>query len=52
MTQGYPLVMIACGIGVLHLIREIQDAHLRVTQPWCTDDAGAGKNFGSILEHF
>ena len=52
MTQGYPLVMIAYGIGVLHLIRELQDSHLRVTQPWYADYAGAGGKFGNILEHF
>ena len=34
MTQGDPLVMIAYGIGVLPLIREIWGAQPRVTQPW------------------
>ena len=41
-TQGYPLAMIAYGIGVLPLIREVWDAHPRVTQPCYADDAGAG----------
>ena len=50
-TQGDPLAMIAYGIGVLPLIRELQDAHLRVTQTWYVDDAGAGGTFQHILEH-
>ena len=44
--------MIAYGIGVLHLIREISNAHPRVSQPWYADDAGAGGTFQQILEHF
>ena len=51
-TQGDPLAMIAYGIGVLPLIRELQGAHPRVTQPWYADDAGAGGTFQQILEHF
>ena len=30
-SQGYPLVMIVYGIGVLPIIRELQDAHPLVT---------------------
>ena len=41
-TQGDPLSMIAYGIGILPLIRELQNAHPRVTQSWYDDDAGAG----------
>ena len=52
MNQGYPLYMIAYGIGVLPLIRDIRGANPRVTQPWYADDAGAGGGFGHILEHF
>ena len=37
--------MIAYGIGVLPLIRELREAHPRVTQPWHADDAGAGGTF-------
>ena len=46
-TQGDPLAMIAYGIGVLPLIRELRYAQPRVTQPWYTDDAGAGGNLGT-----
>ena len=50
-TQGDPLVMIAYGIGVLLLIRELQGAHPRVTQPWYADDTGSGGKFPHILVH-
>ena len=36
--------MIAYGIGVLPLIRELQDAHPCVTQTWYADDARAGED--------
>ena len=38
--------------GVLFLIRELCNAHPRVTQPWYADDAGAGGMFQQILEPF
>ena len=41
-TQGVPLAIIAYGIGVLPIIREIQGANTWATQPWYTDDTGAG----------
>ena len=44
--------MIAYGIGVLPLIRELRNAQPRVTHPWYADDAGAGGTFQQILEHF
>ena len=44
-TQGEPLAMIAYGIGVLPLIRELRDYHPCVTQPWYANDAGAGGTF-------
>ena len=33
-NQGDPLYMIAYSIGFLPLIRELRDAHPRITQPW------------------
>ena len=51
-TQGDPLAMIAYGIGVLPLIRELQNAYPRVTQPWYADDAGAGGAFQKVQAHF
>ena len=50
-TQGYPLAMIAYGIGVLPLIRDLRGAHHRITQPWYADDARAGGKFPHILTH-
>ena len=40
--QGDPLAMIAYGIGVLLLIRELRGEHPRETQPWYADDAWTG----------
>ena len=51
-TQGDPLAMIAYGIRVLHLIRELWGAHPQVTQSWYADDAGAGGKLQQILEQF
>ena len=51
-TQGGPVAMIAYGIGVLPLIRELRDAHPRVTQPWYNYDAGAGGTFQQVQAHF
>ena len=47
-TQGDPLAMITYGIGVLPLIRELQDTHPRATQPWYADDTGAGTSPGLL----
>ena len=51
-TKGDPLAIILYVIGVLPLIRELRSAHPRVTQPWYSDDVGAGGTFQQILEHF
>ena len=44
--------MTAYGIGVLPIIRELRNAHPRVTQLWYADDTGAGGAFQQIQEHF
>ena len=43
--------MIAYGIGVLLLMRELWVARPRVIQPWYADDAEAEGKFTKILEH-
>ena len=45
-TQGDPLSMIAYGIGVLSLIRDLRRARSCVTQTGYADDAGAGGGGG------
>ena len=51
-TQGDPLAMVMCGLGLLPLIRilkaEVPDLH----QPWYADDAGAGGRFQNIRLYF
>ena len=43
--------MIAYGIGFLTHIRELREAHPRVTQMWYADEAGAGGTFHHIMAH-
>ena len=52
MTQGRGLAMIAYGIGVLSFIRDIREAHTRVTHPWCADYAKVWVTCERILDHF
>ena len=40
MTQGGPLTMIAYGIGILSLIKNLKQEIPDVTQPWYADDSG------------
>ena len=51
-TQGDPLVMISYGIGVLPLIRELWNAHPRVTEPCYADDVKVGGAFQQVQAHF
>ena len=44
-------MMIAYGIKFLVLIRELKDAHPKVSQPWYSDDVGLGGTFPHILAH-
>ena len=43
--------MVAYGLGILPLIRELQKAHTGVTQPWYADGAGADGIFELIRRH-
>ena len=43
--------MIYYGIGILLLICELRTAHTHVTQPWYTNNAGAGVTFDALQEH-
>ena len=51
-AQRDPLSMIAYGIGVLPLIRELMNTHPQVTHPWYADDTGARGAFQLVQEHF
>ena len=51
-TQGDPLAMVAYGIGVLPLIRELRDTHPCVTQPWYADNPGTRETFQQVHAHF
>ena len=52
MTQGDPLEMIAYGIGILPLIKNIKRDIPEVTQPWYADDAGALVTFAILNTYF
>ena len=52
MTQGDPLVMIAYGIGILPLIKNIKGEIPDVTQPWYADDVGDLGTFARLETYF
>ena len=52
MTQGYPLAMVAYGIGVLPLRKRLKVEYPDVTQPWYADDSGALGTFDIIGLYF
>jgi len=47
--QGDPLAMIAYGIGVLPLIRQLRNEFRSVEQPWYADNARTAGKFKEIL---
>ena len=49
--KEYLTAMIAYGLGVLLIIRELQEAHPKVTQPCYADNMGAVWTFTCILTH-
>ena len=50
-TQGDTLKIIVYVLGVLPLIRKIQEVHPNTTKPWYEDDAGSVGTFPHILDH-
>jgi hypothetical protein len=51
-TQGDPLAMVAYGLLLLPLIRDLKRELPDVNQPWYADDSGAGGNFAGIRSYF
>ena len=51
-TQGYPLTVIAYGIGILTLINNLKREIPDVTHPWYADDAGALGTFTRLETYF
>ena len=51
LTQGVPLTMIFCGIGIHPLICEICATHPHITQTWYVDGAGTRGGFAALQEH-
>ena len=51
-NQGYPLAMLAYGIVVLQLKKQLKAAYFDVTQPWYADDADALYTFNNIGLYF
>jgi hypothetical protein len=51
-TQGDPLAMVAYGIRLLLIIRQLTAEFLAVKQPWYADDARAGGSFDGIRAYF
>lgn len=47
-TQGDPLAMIAYGLGLLPLIRQLKTEFLHAFQPWYADDSAVAAKFDVI----
>ena len=52
MAQGYPLTMIAYGIGIIPLIKNLKQEIPDVTQPCYADDAGVLGTFRDTRDLF
>ena len=52
MTQVFPLAMVAYGIGILLMIKNLKAGFPDVTQPWYDDDAGALGIFARVGSYF
>ena len=51
-TQGYPLVMLAYGIGISVLIKRLKAEFPEITHDWYADDAGALSTFTNTELYF
>jgi hypothetical protein len=51
-TQGCPLAMVAYGVGVLPLIRNLKERFPKLYQSWYADDASAAGTLKLIKEFF
>ena len=51
-TQGDPLSMILYGIGVLQIIRSLEENHSKLIHLWYKDDAGIGGVINDINNWF
>ena len=52
MTQGGPIEMIAYGIGILPLIKNLKQEIPDITQPWYADDTGALDKLAILETYF
>ena len=50
-NQGEPLAMVEYGMGILLLIRKLQQSHPGINHPWYADDSGASGTFEGIRHH-
>ena len=50
--QGYTLAIIAYGIGILSLIKNLKRMIPEFTQPWYADDSGALGTFTRLETYF
>ena len=46
--QGNPLDMVAYGIGIILLIKQLKEEFTDATQPWYAENAGVIRNFANI----
>ena len=46
--QGYPLDMVAYGIGIILMIKHVNLTYPGITQPWYADNAGLLGTFDDL----
>ena len=52
MTQEEPLDMVAYGIGVICMMKQLKETYPDVTKPWYVDDEGALGTYDNIELYF